>query len=187
MTLENCGRWPKYICCLFIGFLCTFKGQAQSVSPISRPDIGVFILESGANTALPGFPDYTVGFTAGAYIQPSSLIGLEVRASSYAISARFPQSPMTVGIRVAPSFRDYALIGYLGGGISRSRDIGSSGREVLPPQWIPAWQASAGIDRKFSQVSWRIVDISYIRATTAKHSLRTGSVGTGIVLRFSTR
>jgi len=185
MTLESCGFRLRNIFCLFIVLLCTFKGHAQSVSPIVRPEMGVFIIESGGETALPGFPDYTVGFTLGGYLQPASLIGIEARVSSYAISARFPQNPMTVGVRVAPSFRDYAVIGYLGGGLSRSRDDGATGEQILAPQWVPAWQASAGIDRKFSQLNWRVVDISYIRATTTKHSLRTGSVGTGIVFRFS--
>lgn len=187
MTLGYKAHWQRYICCLFTALLCTLRVNAQSVSPIAAPEMGFFILESGSNTALPGFPENAIGFTGGGYIQPVSPIGFEFRASSFLISARFPQSPVTVGLRVAPEYHDFVAIGYLGAGLSRSTDIGTTSRMVLPAQWVPAWQGSVGLDRKFSEVSWRVVDVSYIRATTSKHSLRTGTIGTGIVFRFSRR
>jgi hypothetical protein len=134
---------------------------------------------------LPAFPENAIGFNAAAYLQSNSFLGIEMRAATYPVSARFDQSPVTVGVRGQLIHRELSPIFFVGGGMSYANDI--KGRHVDSSAWCPAWQASIGLDKRYGSFSWRVGEVSWIDAYTTERTLRTITVGTGVVMRFFPR
>ena len=186
MTWKASSYLPTLAPFVLASLLCALPLEAQAHRAlIEAPEVGIYLGEGFANTQLPAYADNATGGTGGAYVQPNQWLGAEIRGSSFPVSAEFTQSPIVVGVRTAPRLlKHYNGFGFLGGGMSYARDSGATWRTKLPSTFVPAWQASIGVDRRFSQVSWRILEVSYIDAYTPTHTLRTLTAGTGIVIRF---
>jgi hypothetical protein len=169
--------------CPFFAVSCT--SFAQSVEAGARvPEVGLYLGEAVANTQLPAYADNAIGFDAAMYLQSASILGLEVRASTYPVSAHFAQSPMTAGLRAAFTDHEWNPYIYLGGGLSYGTDSGTSWRQALPSQFYPAWQGSLGVDYRYGKLSFRLGEISLTNAYTPQHTLRTAAVSAGIVMHF---
>ncbi len=159
-------------------------GQALATAT-SRMDAGAFVTGGLMNTQVPYYSDNALGVNIGVFVQPTPLLGLEVRAGAYPFSSRFVQAPFTGGIRFSSrASRNWRaqLFGYLGGGMSRSEDEGVIPiRQVLPAKWDPCWQTSAGVDLPFRRWKWRVFEANWTETYTPQRSLRSLSVNTGLV------
>jgi hypothetical protein len=166
---------------LLLMISCSFTAHAQAPDPALRDvDYALFATFAASHSNLPGFVDNALGFTFGGYIQPSTL-GVEMRGNTYPLSARFNQSPITVGLRTRKSGTLSPYL-YCGWGMSHATDIGRTVKTIVPAQWSPLWQVSVGADRRFRSVSWRVTELSIDDAYTNQHSIRTVSISTGIVI-----
>jgi hypothetical protein len=184
------GRWTG---CALAAALVVVAGCAGARAQVAvdgvgaRSDVSAFLTVGGENTQLPSYADNALGFDSGVTFQPRTLVGVEFRAGAYPFSARYDQMPFTAGYRVAGrSFLGfpYAPFAYFGGGLARSQDKGTTHVEYSP-QWEKCWQVDVGMDRSYRVFSWRLVQASWRETYTPLHALRSISLSTGVVYRFS--
>jgi hypothetical protein len=134
-------------------------GQALPTAS-TRLIAGFAVTAGGMNTQLPYYADNALGYNVGLYLQPYSLLGVEVRGGFYPISARFEQVPVTAGLRFEQResrTRWPMPFAYFGGGFSKAQDS-STGYKPLPAIWSPCWQASQGVDIPLGRIKWRVYE-----------------------------
>ena len=74
-------------------------GQVAA-SAVSGSALNVFVSFGGQRTHVIDYTYNSLGVDGGLYVQRSPLIGIEVRAASYPMYARYSQSPLTAGYRL---------------------------------------------------------------------------------------
>jgi hypothetical protein len=158
----------------------------QIVEGVGRTPGMVYVTVGGENTQLPFYADNALGFDIGASYQASAMRGAEFRVSAYPFSAQYVQMGFTGGYRIARQTVfgfPYTPFVYLGGGLARSQDKGTS-RTGYPPTWQPCWQADLGFDRTYQRFSWRVVQVSWRETYALVNNLRSVGLSTGIVYHF---
>lgn len=160
-------------------------GQAMPVAE-RRLTIGAFGTTNFVNTQMPYFADNAVGFNAGAFLQLTPLLGLEVRAGATPIGATFEQEPVTAGARIAQrQTKEVQALGfaYFGGGFSRAQYSKANYRPSVP-LLTPCWQASAGTDIAFRKITWRIYEATWTETYAIRRNLRSIGISSGLVYTF---
>lgn len=170
---------------LFVGASAVFA----QVGPAARSGarIGTFVSFGGQKTHVINYTYNSLGVDGGVFIQRSPLIGIEFRAASYPLYARYPQMPVTGGWRfeaVQPGIPSMRVSGYFGAGMSRATDAGAH-YVALPAEWAPCWQTSESITFGQGSLSWRPVEATYTQTFTSQRTLSAVSVTTGITYRFN--
>jgi hypothetical protein len=176
------------VCLLLCGSVIATYAQAV---PAFRYRTGSALTVGVTNTQFPFYADNAVGFDFALFYQRSALVGIQVKAGSYPYSARFSQTPITIGYRIgrSPTGRESSLgsgwnpFAYIGGGISHSRDSDTSGH-LVSAVWENCIQMSAGVDHQYRNFSWRAAEVSWTETYAANHNLRAVGVSTGLVYHF---
>jgi hypothetical protein len=140
----------------------------------------------GQRTQVENFGYKALGIGGDIVLQTHPLFGLEARAASYGIHARYAQEPITAGIHLESYRRDVYrphVYGFIGGGISDAQDAGPH-YVALPAAWSPCWQASEGIVLPVGRVQWKLYEATWTETFTAQRSLGGLSVATGIVYKI---
>jgi hypothetical protein len=149
------------------------------------PTLGIFATAGGGNTQLPYYADNALGFNFGVFLQPSTMLGVEIRGGTYPVKAQFTQSPITIGPRIGRTSPDahWLPFAYFGGGLSRSQDS-SVTFQAAPAAWAPCWEGSVGVDLPLGRFSWRAAEVSWVETYASRQTLRTPYLSTGISYRF---
>ena len=155
-------------------------------SAISATGPTAFISFGGLETHVEAFNYKALGVEAGMFAQRSPLLGVQVKAATYPLFARYSQSPITAGYRaeMQPSAHDFALSGYVGGGMSRSQDAGPH-YAPTPAAWSPCWQASQGLTIHLGGLRWNPYDVTFTRTYTSLRTLSGLSVSSGFAYTFT--
>jgi len=152
--------------------------KTDSVSPV-----GIFAAFGGGNTQSRSFVDNTLGYSVGAFYQPS-LIGFEVRGDSYPISATFSRSPLTMGLRVAPPLPRTRIAPYAYFGVGASHgQVATANHTATAADWSACIETNLGVDVSFGRFSWRAADVTLTNTNTSSQWLRSITATTGIVYR----
>jgi hypothetical protein len=149
--------------------------------------MGTFVSFGGLRTDVINYTFNALGIEGGAFIQKTSLLGMEVRAASYPLYARFLQAPITAGWRVEvhqPVIPGMRLSSYIGGGMSRAQDAGPH-YVALPAEWSPCWQVSGSVTLGSGALNLRPVEATFTQTYTTQRTLQGISLMTGLTYRFS--
>jgi len=171
---------------LFIG-ASTAIAQVGPAATGGGRRMGTFVSFGGLRTHVINYTYNALGIEGGAFIQGSPFFGLEVRAGSYPLYARYSQTPLTAGWRMEvfqPGIPAMRISGYVGGGMSRSQDAGAH-YVPLPADWYPCWQASQSITIGKGSLNLRPVEATFTRTYTPQRTLQGFSLTTGLTYRFS--
>jgi hypothetical protein len=173
---------------IFLAFLSVSAQRSWSQIDYAvtlPPTLGIFATAGGGNTQLPYYADNALGFNFGVFLQPSAMLGAEIRGGTYPVKAQFTQSPITAGLRIARVSSDATWLpfAYFGGGFSRSQDSGVTFLP-MPATWAPCWEASVGVDLPLGRFSWRAAEVSWVETYAPRQTLRTPYLSTGIAYRF---
>ena len=159
-------------------------GQVAA-SAVSGSALNVFVSFGGQRTHVIDYTYNSLGVDGGLYVQRSPLIGIEVRAASYPMYARYSQSPLTAGYRAEMQVRRQFLVaGYFGGGMSLAQDAGPH-YVATPAQWEPCWQASQAVAINMGSWKWKAYEATYTDTYTSRRSLPAFSLTTGVFYSFS--
>lgn len=148
---------------------------------------GAFVSFGGLRTHVINYTYNALGIEGGVFAQGSPLVGVEVRAGSYPLYARYSQTPITAGWRVEmfePGIPGMRLSSYIGGGMSRAQDAGPH-YVPLPAEWSPCWQASESVTLGSGSLNLRPVEATFTRTYTTQRTLQGFSLTTGLTYRFS--
>ena len=148
---------------------------------------GAFVTFGGLRTHVINYTYNALGVEGGVFAQGSPLVGIEVRAGSYPMYARYSQTPITAGWRVElfePGIPSMRLSSYIGGGMSRAQDAGAH-YAPLPAEWSPCWQASESVTLGSGSLNLRPVEATFTRTYTTQRTLQGFSLTTGLTYRFS--
>jgi hypothetical protein len=162
-------------------------GQARPTASTAF-NAGFTASVGGTNTQMPFYADNALGYSVGAFLQPSYFIGFEARAARFPYHAEFSQAPVTVGLRLTSSRNPesrYQLVSYVGAGYSKAQDS-SSGYKPLAAIWSPCWQVTQAVEVPLGRLKWRVYEVGWTETYTNRRnvpdrSLRTLSVTTGLV------
>jgi hypothetical protein len=157
----------------------------------TRFDAGLIATAGGMNTQLPYYADSALGYNFGLYLQPYSVLGVELRGGFYPVSARFEQAPVTAGVhlqRRKPFLARLQPLAYFGGGFSKAQDSSTS-YKPLAAIWSPCWQGSEGLDVPLGRIKWRVYEATWTetfagRRDVPRRDLRSLSLSTGFVYSF---
>jgi hypothetical protein len=147
---------------------------------------GAFVAFGGLRTHIINYTYNALGIEGGVFAQGSPLVGIEVRAGSYPLHARYSQTPITAGWRTelfGPGIPGMRLSSYLGGGMSKAQDAGPH-YVSLPAEWSPCWQASESVTLGSGALNLRPVEATYTRTYTTQRTLQGFSLTTGLTYRF---
>jgi len=182
----------------YAGLFLAFAGAHASVArgqalpaATTRFSGGIIATVGGMNTQLPYYADNALGYNFGLYLQPFSVLGVEIRGGAYPVWARFKQTPVTAGIRLErrePFMGHFQPFAYLGGGFSRAQGSSTSYRPI-PAIWSPCWQISEGIEVPLGRIKWRAFEATWAETYTNRRNIprrqiRGLSLSTGLVYSF---
>lgn len=171
---------------LFVG-ASTAIAQVGPAATGGGSRMGTFVSFGGLRTHVINYTYNALGIEGGAFLQGSPLVGIEVRAGSYPLYARYSQTPITAGWRVEafqPGIPAMRISAYIGGGMSRAQDAGPH-YVPLPAEWSPCWQASQSITFGRGSLSLKPVEATFTRTYTPQRTLQGFSLTTGLTYRFS--
>ncbi len=165
----------------------TASAQVKPAATSGGSTISTFVSFGGLRTHVINYTYNALGVEGGAFIQRSPLVGVEVRAGSYPLYARYSQTPITAGWRVEafqPKSTGIGISGYFGAGMSRSQDAGAH-YVPLRADWYPCWQVSQSITIGRGSLTLRPVEATFTRTYTPQRTLQGFSLTTGVTYRFS--
>jgi hypothetical protein len=169
---------------LAIGGSSLALGQVAPAA-VSGSGLNAFVSFGAQKTHVIKFTYNALGVDGGLFIQPSRLLGVEVRAATYGMFARYPQTPFTAGYRMEVPFRRAFLSSaYAGAGMSYAVDAGPH-YVALPAQWAPCWQASESVAIDTGRFRWKLLEATFTDTYTPLRSLPALSLTTGVVYSIS--
>lgn len=177
----------KIVYCLPFFLLGSGSLALGQVAPAAASGSGLnaFVSFGGQKTHVIDFNYNSLGVDGGLYLQRSPLFGVEVRAASYSIHARYSQMPITTGYRAEKrAWEKYLFAGYAGAGMSRAQDAGPH-YVTIPAEWSPCFQASQSGALDFGRFKWKIYEATFTDTFTSRRSLPAFSLTTGIVYTLS--
>jgi len=153
----------------------------------SGPQFGAFASFGGLKTHVINYTYNALGVEGGIFEQRSPLFGIEARAATYPMYARYSQSPFTAGYRLdlhAHRLNDLQVDAYFGGGVSRAQSA-LSRYQATPVAWArPCWQASQSITLMMGHLSWKPYDATFTQTFTKERTLEGFSLTTGLAYNF---
>lgn len=167
--------------------LCGGSLALGQVVPAAETGSGLnaFVSFGGLKTHVINFTYNALGVDGGLYIQRSPLLGVEVRAASYPMYARYSQMPVTGGYRAEMRVRRKFLVsGYGGAGMSLAQDAGPH-YVATAAQWAPCWQASQATAIDMGRFKWKVYEATFTDTYTPLRSLPGLSLTTGVIYSFS--
>jgi hypothetical protein len=169
---------------LAIGGSSLALGQVAPAA-VSGPGLNAFVSFGGQKTHVINFTYNALGVDGGVFIQRSPLFGVEARAATYSLFARYPQTPFTAGYRVEVPFRRaFVTSAYAGAGVSHAVDAGPH-YVALPAQWAPCWQVSESMAVDSGRLRWKLFEATFTDTYTSLRSLPALSITTGVVYSIS--
>jgi hypothetical protein len=151
----------------------------------SGSGLNAFVSFGGQKTHVINFTYNALGVDGGVFIQRSPWLGVEVRAATYPMFARYPQTPLTAGYRLEVPFRRmFVTSAYAGAGMSYSVDAGPH-YVALPAQWAPCWQVSQSLAFDTGRLRWKLAEATFTDTHTTLRNLPAFSLTTGVVYSIS--
>jgi len=164
---------------------CTMALGQVGPAAVSGSALNAFVSFGGQKTHVINFTYNALGMDGGVYVQRAPFLGVEVRAASYPMFARYSQSPITAGYRFEiPSRSLFVTAGYVGGGMSKAQDAGPH-YVPTPAEWDPCWQASQSMAINMGLWKWKVLEATFTDTYTSRRSLPAFSLTTGVVYTFS--
>ena len=164
---------------------CSIALGQVAPAAVSGSALNAFVSFGGQKTHVINYTYNALGVDGGLYVQRSPFFGIEVRAASYPLFARYSQSPITAGYRFElPARGLFAMAGYVGGGMSKAQDAGPH-YVPTPAQWSPCWQASQGMAVNIGMWKWKVLEATFTDTYTSRRSLPAFSLTTGVVYSLS--
>ena len=185
--MKRLSLMKKMICHLPLLALCGGSLALGQVAPTAETGSGLnaFVSFGGLKTHVISFTFNALGVDGGLYVQHSPLFGVEVRAGSYPMYARYSQMPVTGGYRAEVRIRrKFLLSGYGGAGMSLAQDAGPHYVATVA-QWAPCWQASQATAIDLGRLKWKVYEATFTDTYTAQRSLPGFALTTGVVYSFS--
>jgi len=178
----------KIICTLPLLVLFSGSLALGQVGPAASSGKGfnAFVSFGGLRTHVINYTFNALGVEGGLYIQPKPYFGLEARAATYPMFARFTQMPVTVGYRAEIPVRHQFLVsGYAGGGMSVAQD-GGHHYVATEAQWDPCFQLSQSTSvNMMGGLRWNVYSVTYTQTYSPIRTLQGVSVTTGVVYTIS--
>jgi hypothetical protein len=163
---------------------CSLAWGQVAPAATSGSGLNAFVSFGGQRTHVIDFTYNALGVAGGLFLQRSPLFGIEVRAATFPIHARYAQAPITAGYRLEGRVkRRFLVSGYVGGGMSKAQDAGPH-YVPLAAQWVPCWQASQATALDTGRLKWQVYEVTFTDAYTPLRSLPGYSVTTGVVYSF---
>ena len=178
----------KIVCHLPLLALCGGSLAMCQVAPAAASGSGLnaFVSFGGLRTHVIDFTYNALGVEGGLYIQPKPYFGLEARAATYPMYARYTQMPVTTGYRAEVRVRrEFLVSGYAGGGMSVAQD---GGHHYVPTeaQWDPCFQLSQSTSiNMMGRLRWNVYSVTFTQTYTPIRTLQGVSVTTGVVYTLS--
>ena len=160
-------------------------GQVQPATT-SSSGLNFFASFGGLKTHVINYTYNALGVSGGVYLQRSPRFGVEVRAATYPMYARYSQSPITAGYRTqlaGPRWHTWLFSGYFGGGMSLAQSAGPH-YAPTPATWSPCWQASQGLAINLGPWKWSPYEATWTQTYTPQRTLSGYSLATGVVYSF---
>lgn len=157
------------------------------VAPAATSGSGLYAFASfgGQKTHVIDYTFNSLGIDGGLYLQRSPFFGIELRAATFPIKARFSQSPITAGYRAEKRvWQKYLVDGYFGGGMSLAQDAGPH-YALIQADWAPCWQGSQSTSRDLGRWKWKIYEATFTDTYTTRRSIPAFSLTTGVVYSLS--
>jgi hypothetical protein len=154
---------------------------------VSNNGLNGFVSFGGLKTHVINYTYNALGIDGGLFLQRSPLVGVEARAASYGMFARYSQMPITGGYRIEvpqSRFRNFFMSAYIGGGMSLAQSAGPH-YAPTPAQWSPCWQVSQSSTISMGPLKWKPYEASFIETYTPERTLPQFSLTTGVVYSFS--
>ncbi len=169
---------------LVVGGSALALGQVGPAAT-SGSGLNAFVSFGGQKTHVINFTYNALGVDGGVFIQRFPLLGVEVRAATYPMFARYPQTPFTGGYRLEVPFRRmFVTSAYVGVGMSYAVDAGPH-YVPLPAQWSPCWQVSQSLAIDTGRLRWKLAEATFTDTRTPLRSLPAFSLTTGVVYSIS--
>lgn len=181
------GVWSLVV---LLSSLHGFRAQGQVPFPAVRlgPSTSVFTTITDIKPNFSGYEDYAVwGGTAGAYLQSSRIVGLELRGSVLRRGGMEHQEALLFGPRAALHVWQFAPYVAVLGGVAHSWSWRVPGDRT---SWVdekasPDLTVLFGLDVHLAyHVSVRLGEASYSRIYRGDAALNTLGVSTGLVYRL---